>query len=163
MSEKFKSDSLLSIESIKNVIGAERLLEISDDTLVVRFVTGREIVRRERFVTELHDVRETTGWELARQFGQIKELLVVTRIVATTLESVNLRKYPFFQSGYQRAVVLSGRNADRTCFADARQRTNWYTGSNQIWEAPLISIATKQSRISLASTLEDIYRGAQSA
>lgn len=161
MLQKCKSNSLLTIENIKLLMDTQRLLETRDDTLFVQFVSGYRIIRRRRVVAAIHDIREAIGWEMTEQFGPIEELLIVGRIGTTTIESVNFRKFPFIRLAYHPiSIILSGRNADRTHFADAHQYSHWDEAGNQLWEAPLISISTKPLRNGLTSTLEDIYQGA---
>ena len=96
---------------------------------------------------------------VAKKFGPIRELIVVGRIGTHTAD-VSLHAFPFFKLDYvPLALLLTGWNTERSCFAFAQQECHWGEDGQQSWEAPCFSVATTPCRRGFFSPLEDICAG----
>lgn len=162
MLQTLTANSLLTLENVKTLIDAERQRPDTEDTLIVQFGSGLRIMKRVRVTAVIHDDRETLGWELAKQYGPMREVIVVGRLGTTTRKGASFERFPFGRLFATRsAIVASGWNADKSCFVNGWQRCYWDEEQNQIWEEPYLSVATKQFRLGFVSTLEDLYAGTQ--
>lgn len=162
MLQTLTATSLLTLENVKTLIDAERQHPDPEDLVLVQFVSGLRIMMRVGVTAVIHDYREGLGWELAKQYGPIGEVIVVGRLGTTTRKRAPFDRFPFGRLFCPRgAIVASGWNADKSYFANGWQRCYWDEERHQIWEEPYLSVATKQFKYGFVSTLEDLYAGAQ--